>query len=78
MRQSEGGFTERFKVSRSDGKPIDPSRRYFVIDFGGSDPHHAPAAMNAYADSIQRENPQLADDLRDAIMHPEKYPAQHD
>ena len=62
-RQSTGGFEDRFRVTRTDGKPIDPARRYIILDYAGSDPH-AAVALNAYADSIEGENPAMAADLR--------------
>jgi hypothetical protein len=77
MRQDTGGFEERFRVVRTDGKPIDLARRYIVLDYAGSDPH-AIVALRAYADSIEDQNPEMAADIRDALVHPEKYPAQHD
>ena len=77
MRQGTGGFTARFDVTRTDGQQIDPARRYIVLDYAGSDPH-ALIALRAYADSIEADNPQMAADLRDAIVNPTAWPAQHD
>jgi Lar family restriction alleviation protein len=76
MRQNQGGFTARFDVTRTDGHPIDPARRYIVLDYAGSDPH-AIVALRTYADSIEADNPQMAADVRDAIEHPENWPTQH-
>jgi hypothetical protein len=76
MRQNTGGFEDRFRITRTDGKPCRPDARYLVLDYAG-DPH-ADAALRAYADSIEGENPQMAADLRDAMENPQKYPAQHD
>lgn len=76
-RSTTGGFEDRFRVTRTDGKRPSFHRRYFVIAYEGSDPH-AKAAMTAYADSIEGENPELASDLRDALVNPHKYPKQHD
>lgn len=75
-RQTTGGFEARFNVTRTDGKPCRTEARYIVLDYA-SDPH-AKKAVSAYADSIQDENPQMAADLRDAIVRPEVWPAQHD
>ena len=75
-RQIEGGFTARFVVERTDGKPIDPARRYLVLDYAGSDPH-AITAIHAYADSIENENAAMARDLRAALKNPADWPAQH-
>ena len=76
MRQSQGGFEDRFRVTRTDGKPCRADARYLILDYAG-DPH-AKAAIAAYADSIEGENPAMASDLRDALVNPERYPAQHD
>lgn len=76
-RQSTGGFEDRFRVTRTDGKPIYPTRRYIVLDYAGSDPH-AIVALRAYADSIAPENPEMAADIRDALADPKAWPAQHD
>lgn len=75
-RQSEGGFEARFIVRRADGKPCRPEARYLVLDYAGD--QHARAAIAVYALSIANENPQMASDLRDALEHPEEWPAQHE
>jgi hypothetical protein len=75
-RYSKGGFTERFAVVRLDGKPTRPNARYFVLDYSGADPH-AIAAMSAYAASVEKENPELAESIRQALSDPSKGPAQH-
>lgn len=61
-RYSSGGFSPRFVVTRTDGKPCRPSARYMVLDGSGADPH-AVKALKVYAESIRSENPQAADDL---------------
>lgn len=71
-----GGFEDRFRVTRTDGKPVRAEARYIVLDYAG-DPH-AKAAIAAYANSIEAENPEMASDLRGALINPELYPAQHD
>jgi len=76
-RAGSGGFEDRFRVTRTDGKAIDSSRRYLVIAYDGSD-RHAASAISAYAASIEAENPQMAADLRDCLVNPQNYPAQHD
>lgn len=75
-RYSTGGFEDRFRVTRTDGKPIGSDRRYIVLDYA-NDPH-AKAALAVYADSIASENPSMATDLRRALTNPEEFPAQHD
>jgi hypothetical protein len=82
-RHNVGGFEDRFRVTRTDGKPINPDARYAVFNYGRDatgqplDPH-ALVAFRAYADSVEAENQQLATDFRDATFDPTKYPAQHD
>lgn len=67
------GIYEKFKVERTDGQS-EPGKkhhgcRYFVLDLDHDD--HAGAAIEAYADSCEREYPALAADLR-------KWIARHD
>lgn len=76
MRQASGGFEPRFIVKRTDGKPCRPEARYIVLDYSG-DPH-ARVAVAEYARGIEAENPQMAADLRGALEHPERWPAQHE
>lgn len=76
-RSNMGGFEDRFRITRTDGKPISADRRYIVLAYDGSDPA-ANAALAVYADHIAASNPQMAADIFDALNNPEKYPAQHD
>lgn len=76
-RATNGGFEDRFCVTRRDGKPIREGARYIVLDYSGADPH-AIVALDAYANSIFGENPQMADDLIEALANPNAWPAQHD
>ena len=76
-RASSGGFEDRFRVTRCDGKPIREGARYIVLDYSGAD-QHAITALQAYADSIEGDNPQMASDLRAAIANPSAWPSQHD
>jgi hypothetical protein len=76
-RANVGGFEDRYRVTRTDGKPISADRRYLVLAYDGSDPA-AYNAINTYAEYIECTNPQMAADLRDALVNPTKYPAQHD
>jgi hypothetical protein len=48
-RANTGGFEDRFRVTRTDGKPISADRRYIVLAYDGSDPA-AHNAINAYAE----------------------------
>lgn len=76
-RATSGGLEPRFVIERTDGQPIDPTRRYsLVLDFSGADPH-ALVAAKAYADSVRSTNVQLAADIELAIRNPAVAPAQH-
>jgi hypothetical protein len=75
-RATTGGFEPRFVVERTDGQPIDPSRRYFVLDYSGAD-EGALIALAAYAQWINHVNPQLAEDIWAALRSPKDWPAQH-
>jgi hypothetical protein len=75
-RETSGGFEARFIVRRTDGEPCRATARYIVLDYA-CDPH-AWEALDAYAASIEAKNPQMAADLRDALEHPERWPAQHE
>jgi hypothetical protein len=76
-RANTGGFEDRFRVTRTDGKPIKADRRYIVLAYDGSDPA-AITALNIYAGAIEATNPQMAADIRDALANPTAFPAQHD
>jgi hypothetical protein len=75
-RSNSGGYEPRFVIERTDGQPIDPSRRYMVLSFDGSDPEAVEAILR-YADLKEPANPQLAADIRSNIANPECAPAQH-
>lgn len=76
-RYATGPLEERFVIERVDGQPIPSSRRYsLVLDFSGADPH-ALLAAEAYAASVERENPQLAAGIRAALADPNTAPKQH-
>lgn len=72
-----GGFEDRFRVTRTDGQPIDPKARYLVLDYSGRDPS-AVVAIEIYAASVKDKNPWLSADLYAALKNPENWPAQHD
>ena len=82
-RHKIGGFEDRFRVTRTDGKLISPYTRYVVLNYGRDEDGNPldPNALSAllhYADCVQAENPQLADDFRDAVENPKSHPHQHD
>jgi hypothetical protein len=62
------GLHQRYHISKSNGKPVDPKAEYFVlrIDENGKDPKHIEACRKAvitYAENIRECLPELADDL---------------
>ena len=61
-RYVSGGFSARFVVKRTDGRPCRSDARYMVLDGGGRD-RHAVLALRVYALSVRGENPTLADDI---------------
>lgn len=75
-RYSSGAFSERFAVVRLDGNPTRPEARYMVLDYSGADPH-AVVALKAYADSVEAENAEFAQSIREALANPADGPAQH-
>jgi hypothetical protein len=76
-RYAKGPLEERFIIERADGAPIPSDRRYsLVLDFSGADPH-ALVAAEAYAKSVEPENPELAAGIRAAIADPARAPKQH-
>lgn len=76
-RSNAGGFEDRFRVTRTDGKAISSDRRYIVLAYDGSDPE-AVQALRLYANLKEPTNPQLASDICEALDNPSKFPAQHD
>lgn len=66
--EKPSGLYCKYKIERTDGKPIGPDQEFFVLrlDFGG-DIKHAMACRKAvmtYADEIEAYLPELAADLR--------------
>lgn len=59
------GWYLKYNIEKSDGSPMDPEADYFVLRLD-KDPH-ARKAADAYAKSVARENPTLANDLRQRI-----------
>lgn len=56
---SPNGLQQRYRITKADGSPCDPSAFYFVLrcDHGGSDPVHIEAcrsALEVYANKVSR------------------------
>lgn len=75
-RADTGGYEPRFYITRTDGKPIDPDRRYMVLAFDGSDPE-ARAALAFYAGLKMFINPDLTKDMMMMLADPANAPSQH-
>jgi len=58
----KGGLESRYKVVKTNGELIDPKAKYFILRYD-KDPH-AVEALKTYINSVELENPQLANDLR--------------
>ena len=65
--ETPDGLYGKYKIERTDGKPIDPENEYFVLKVKGiGDQKHIDACRKAvitYAEEIYRELPELANDL---------------
>ncbi len=62
------GLFRKYEVSRVDGKPEHNDCDYFVLDVT-HDPH-AKAALCAYADAVEVDNPTLAGEMRSRYCLP--------
>jgi len=60
------GLYSKYKIAKTNGKPIDPGAKYFVLRYD-KDPH-AKKAMEAYANSVSDENYILAMEIRAEIF----------
>jgi hypothetical protein len=72
----EGGFEDRYRVTRTDGQPIREEAHYVVLNY--ADDPHARVALEAYAASVRDDNPQLSEDFMAACRNPADWPKQHD
>lgn len=62
------GLYRRYKIEKTNGKPVDPLAEYFVLrlDRNGTDPVHIEAGRKAillYAEEIKDHLPELSKDL---------------
>ena len=60
-----GGLKRKYIITKTNGKSIDPDAVYFVLRVD-KDPHAIPA-LKAYADSVEKDNPEFASDIRALI-----------
>lgn len=56
----------KYIIKKSNGNPMDPSGKYFVLKYfslySTYDPH-AIIALKAYAEAVKRDNPLFADQI---------------
>jgi hypothetical protein len=55
------GLYEKYLIKKTNGNPVDPEARYFVLRYD-KDPH-AWRALAWYARDVSNDNPKLHDDL---------------
>ena len=58
----KGGWRMKYAIAKTSGKPVDPDAVYFVLRLD-ADPN-ARIAAQAYAESVEEVNPELARDIR--------------
>jgi hypothetical protein len=71
------GLYGKYRIARADGRPLRSNDRLFVLNYGLDDDdypldEHARLALAVYAASVRADNPQLTDDLIDALDEPDK------
>jgi hypothetical protein len=59
----QGGIRPKYTITKTDGTPLEPDARYFVLRYDGDHDPCAHAAIRAYARAVQPINTQLADEL---------------
>ena len=65
MSYKEDGWKLKYIIEKVDGSPVDPDAEYFVLRLD-KDPHARVAAL-AYADSVEKDNPVFATDIRNHV-----------
>jgi hypothetical protein len=68
------GLLPRYKVTKTDGTPVDPRAEYFILRYDdyGSDPKHIEAcrkALAVYAEEIKEHLPLLSADLNQRLLN---------
>ena len=62
----QGGWDEKYTIHHKDGTPVSEGKVRFVLNLT-TDPH-ARVAMEAYAQSVSSDNPQLAADIDQTLF----------
>lgn len=60
-----GGWRDKYIITKANGNRLAPEAVYFVLRLD-ADPHARIAAM-AYADSVEADNPVLANDISERV-----------
>lgn len=72
MSKNEKGLYGKYRIEKADGRPVNPFAEYFVLRLDDEgDAKHVEASRKAiavYADEIEEELPQLAEDLRERYL----------
>lgn len=67
--KTDNGLHNKYVLSRTDGTPINPNDKYFVLKIDGDgDINHinaCRAALSKYADEIESHIPELAKQIRE-------------
>jgi hypothetical protein len=58
----KGGLKDKYQIRKTNGNPMNPDAWYFLLNCYKD--KHAQIAAMAYADSVQEDNPILAEELR--------------
>lgn len=62
----ERGFYHKYRtIRRSNGEELDPETTFTLVP--SRDPHAKPA-IEAYIASVEKDNPELAEDLRKQFL----------
>jgi len=62
-----GGFRDKYRIEKVNGKPLDPRSLYFVLRYDADGDPHALKALAYYAQSVKMDNPRLSGDLMAAV-----------
>jgi len=59
------GIRMKYILHKADGSPVDSEACYFVLKLNGDKPHHQASrtAMRVYAECIEEDLPELANDI---------------
>jgi len=62
------GLYQKYIVTKTSGKPVDPKARFVVLRVDdGQYVHSCRAGVAAFAEAVREHNPVLADDLQNLL-----------